>query len=250
MPNNEYISGMYEKLKGIVLNTIRYSDKHNIVHVYTDARGLMSFAVPQGKTHAARMRNAMLMPLSLVDMEAAVRNGRELAMMRELHRHYPLATLYSDPVKNAIAMFISELLAHVIQEPEGNDPLFRYIEQSVQLLEQMPDGYANFHICFLFHLGAHLGIQPNVESYRHGYWFDMIDGVFTPSAVRGHMLLQPREAQVIYLLSRMTFRNMAVFKFNREERNRMLDLIISYYRLHNAAIGTLRSPDILKQLFV
>jgi DNA repair protein RecO (recombination protein O) len=64
------------------------------------------------------------------------------------------------------------------------------------------------------------------------------------------MLLQPREAQVIYLLSRMTFRNMAVFKFNREERNRMLDLIISYYRLHNAAIGTLRSPDILKQLFV
>jgi hypothetical protein len=27
-------------------------------------------------------------------------------------------------------------------------------------------------------------------------------------------------------------------------------VIISYYRLHNAAIGTLRSPDILKQLFV
>ena len=241
---------MYEKLRGIVLNTIRYSDKHNIVHIYTDGRGLMSFAVPLGKTQAARMRNALLMPLSLIDLEAGVRHGRELSILREVRRNYPLATLYSDPIKNAIALFISELLAHVIQEPEGNDPLFRYIEQSVQLLEQMPGQIANFHICFLYHLGAHLGIQPNVDSYRKGYWFDMTEGVFVPGAVRGHMHLQPDEAQVIYLLSRMTFSNMSVFRFNREERNRMLDLIISYYRLHNAAIGTLRSPDILKQLFV
>ena len=241
---------MYEKLKGIVLNTIRYSDKHNIVHIYTDGHGLMSFAVPLGKTQAARMRNAMLMPLSLVDLEAGVRSGRDLAILRELRRNYPLATLYSDPVKNAIALFISELLAHVIQEPEGNEYLFSYIEQAVQLLEQMSGQVANFHICFLYHLGAHLGIQPNLESYRQGYWFDMTDGVFVPSAVRGHSLLQPSEAQVIHLLSRMTFANMGVFRFNREERNRMLDVIINYYRLHNAAIGTLRSPDILKQLFI
>lgn len=240
---------MYEKLKGIVLNTVRYSDKHNIVHIYTDGRGLMSFAVPQGKTQAARMRNALLMPLSLVNVEAAVRPGRDLATLREVRRNYPLATLYSDPIKNAIALFISELLAHVIQEPEGNPYLFSYIEQAVQLLEQMPDQVANFHICFLYHLGAHLGIQPNVESYSKGYWFDMTEGVFVPTAVRGHALLQPGEAQVIHLLSRMTFSNMGVFRFSREERNRMLDVIISYYRLHNAAIGTLRSPDILKQLF-
>ena len=241
---------MYEKLRGVVLNTIRYSDKHNIVHIYTDGRGLMSFAVPLGKTQAARMRNALLMPLSLVDLEAGVRPGRDLAVLREIHRNFPLATIYSDPVKNAISLFISELLAHVIQEPEGNDPLFRYIEQAVQLLEQLPGHVANFHICFLYHLGAHLGIQPNVESHHDGYWFDMTDGVFVPAAVSGHMNLQPSEAQVIHLLSRMTFSNMAVFRFNREERNRVLDVIISYYRLHNAAIGTLRSPDILKQLFV
>ena len=241
---------MYKKLRGIVLNTIRYSDKHNIVHVYTDGRGLMSFAVPLGKTQAARMRNALLMPLSLVDLEAGIRIGRDVATLREVRRNYPLATIYSDPIKNAIALFISELLAHVIQEPEGNDPLFRYIEQSVQLLEQMPGQVANFHICFLYHLGAHLGIQPNLESYSKGHWFDMIEGVFVPSAVRGHAMLQPQEAQVIHLLSRMTFGNMGVFRFNREERNRMLDVIISYYRLHNASLGTLRSPDILKQLFI
>ena len=241
---------MYEKFRGVVLNTIRYSDKHNIVHVYTDGRGLMSFAVPLGKTQAARMRNASLMPLSLVDLEANVRTDRELATLREMRRNYPLATIYSDPVKNAIALFVSELLTHVIQEPEGNEPLFRYIEQAVQLLEQMTSHVANFHICFLYHLGGHLGIQPNVDGYRSGRWFDMSDGVFVAAPVQGHQHLQPREAQVIHLLSRMTFANMGAFRFNREERNRVLDVIINYYRLHNAAIGTLRSPDILKQLFV
>ena len=241
---------MYEKLKGIVLNTIRYSDKNNIVRVYTDGRGLMAFAVPQGKTAAARMRNAMLMPLSLVNMEAATRPGRELAVMRELRRNYPLATIYSDPVKNAIALFISELLTHVIQEPERNEAMFSYIEQSVHLLEELPaTRAANFHICFLYHLGAHLGIQPNIESWRKGYWFDMTDGTFVSDPARGHQHLKPDEAQVIHLLSRMTFSNMAAFRFNRVERNRMLDVIITYYRMHNAALGTLKSPDILKQLF-
>ncbi len=242
---------MYEKLRGIVLNTIRYSDKNNIVRVYTDKCGLMAFAVPQGKTAAARMRNAMLMPLSLVGMEAATRPGRDLATMRDLHRNYPLASIYSDPVKNAIALFISELLTHVIQEPERNEAMFNYIEQSVRLLEELPvPCAANFHICFLYHLGSHLGIQPDVGNWREGYWFDMSGGTFVSDPAAGHHYLKPAEARVIHLLSRMTYDNMAAFRFSRVERNSMLDIIITYYRMHNAALGTLKSPDILKQLFV
>ena len=62
--------------------------------------------------------------------------------------------------------------------------------------------------------------------------------------------LEPEQARVIYLLSRMTYANLHLFRFNREERNRMLDVMLSYYRLHQSTLGTLRSPEILKQLFV
>ena len=48
----------------------------------------------------------------------------------------------------------------------------------------------------------------------------------------------------------MTFAGLNHFRFNRDERNRVLDTIIAYYRLHNSTIGTLRSPEVLKQLFV
>ncbi len=245
---------MYEKLHGIVLNVIRYNDRHNIAHVYTDVHGMMSFLVAQGVTRGARLRNAMFMPLSLIEMEARRMPGRELATMRDVRRYAMLADIYADPVKNAIALFVSELLTRVIHEQERNGALYSYVEQSVILLENLQAGVANFHICFLYHLGAHLGIQPDLDTYRPGRWFDMDNGVFVdnPAAMAGagRHLLVPEEAHVIHLLSHMTFAGLHHFRFNRDERNRVLDTIIAYYRLHNSTIGTLRSPEVLKQLFV
>lgn len=240
---------MYDKLHGIVLNTVKYSDRNNIVHIYTDVHGLMSFAVQQGATRAARMRNSMLMPLSLVSLEGRIVPGRDLAGMRDLQSAEALMNIYCDPVKNAIAMFMSEVLTHVIQEHERNDAMYTYIYNSVRLLNSATQGVANFHICFLFHLGALLGIEPDVSSYREGYWFNMSEGTFA-SGPSGGRYLRPEQARIIVLLSRMRYSNMHLFRFNREQRNEVLDVILDYYRLHNSTLGTLRSPDILKQLFV
>jgi len=242
---------MYEKLQGIVLNTVRYSDRTSIAHLYTDGHGLMSFAVPQGTGREARRRAALLMPLSLVSVEARVLPHREVCTMREVRLAVPLSTLYGDPYKNAVAMFLSELLTRVIQEPERNDALFSYIWQAVLRLESS-EGAAvgNFHLCFLYHLGTHLGIQPDIATWREGSWFDMTDGVFDSGSSNGHPHLQPAEAQVLHLLSRMTWDNMAHFQFNRDQRNRALEVMISYYQLHHAALGTMRSPAVLQQLFV
>ncbi len=240
---------MYEKLRGIVLNTVKYSDRNNIVHIYSDVHGLMSFAVPQGKTRGSRLRNSKLMPLSLVELEARVLPGRELSTLHDLRATIPLVSVRSDPVKVAVAMFMSEVLTRVIQEQEQNRALYTYIYNSVVSLEQAVAGIANFHICFLFHLGALLGIEPEVRTHREGYWFDMIEGTFTPGP-HGGCYLSPREASVIVLLSRMRYDNMHLFRFNREQRNRVLDLILDYYAIHNSTLGTLRSPEVLKQLFV
>ena len=241
---------MHETLRGVVLNVIKYNDRNNIVHIYTDRHGLLSFLVAQGKTAAARMRNAMMMPLSLVQFETNIVPGKDIFLMHDLQRTHRLNSIYADPVKNAVAMFISELLSHTIQEREQNRALFQYIKTAVLLLDNMSHGAANFHICFLYHLGAFLGIEPDIETYRDGYWFDMLGGTFVSSPGLGGKLLKPDDARVIMLLSRMTFSNLHKFRFNRDERNQMLDTIIAYYRLHNSTIGTLRSPDILKQLFV
>ena len=241
---------MQEKLEGIVINVIKYNDKHNIAHIYTDKLGMLAFLVRQGTTHASRMRNAMFMPLSLIGFEARLQPGRELGTLHDVRRTAVLMSIYSDPMKNAVAMFVSELLSHTIQEQEQNMVLYSYIKSCILRLEESRTSIANFHICFLYQLGQFIGIQPDIDSYHEGYWFNMSEGVYTQHPHAGAKMLPPSQAQVLPLLSRMTFDNMHHFKFTREQRNEMLEIILNYYRLHHSTLGTLRSPDVLKQLFV
>ena len=240
---------MYEKTRGIVLHTIKYNERNSIVHLYTDTHGRMSFLLPQGATRGARLRNAMFMPLSMVEFEARISPGRDIATLKDCRCPEPLPALRADPVKGMVAMFVSELLSRSVQESEGNEPLFRFIATSVRLLDSMRQGVANFHICFLFHLGAFIGIQPDTATYRRGYWFDMENGVFTPSHPLHQHVLAPREAEVIMLLSRMTFANLHRFRFSRAQRNEILDIALAYYQLHNSTIGAMKSPEILRQVF-
>lgn len=241
---------MQEKLEGIVINVIKYNDKHNIAHIYTDKLGMLAFLVRQGTTHASRMRNAMFMPLSLIGFEARLQPGRELGTLHDVRRTAVLMSIYSDPMKNAVAMFVSELLSHTIQEQEQNMVLYSYIKSCILRLEESRASIANFHICFLYQLGQFIGIQPDIDSYHEGYWFNMSEGVYTQHPHAGAKMLPPSQAQVLPLLSRMTFDNMHHFKFTRDQRNEMLEIILGYYRLHHSTLGTLRSPEVLKQLFV
>ena len=43
--------------------------------------------------------------------------------------------------------------------------------------------------------------------------------------------------------------NMHLFRFSRRERNEALDLILEYYSLHYTSLTSLRSLDILRELF-
>ena len=46
---------MLQKLDGVVLHVVRYSDKSNIVHIYTCQHGSMSFVIP-----ATRSRKSLV----------------------------------------------------------------------------------------------------------------------------------------------------------------------------------------------
>ncbi len=240
---------MRDKLNGVVLGTVKCNERTNIVRIYTDRRGLMAFVVPQGVTAASRMRNAMLMPLSLVEFEATGRPGEDLCRFRDLRRTQPLARIYGDPVKVTIALFVAEVLSHTIQEREQNAQLYNYISTSVRLLDAMERGVANFHICFLYGLGRIMGVEPDTHSYRQGYWFDLEGGTFAPAPTPGGRWVQPAVAAAVNALSRMTWSNLHLFRFSHTERSEVLDAIIEYFHIHHASLGTLRSLDVLKQVF-
>ena len=135
---------MIEKLQGVVLRTIKYNDKNAIVRVYTDMHGVIAFLLPQGNGKVARQRRALFQPLSLVEIVADIRQGRDLYSIKEARCLHPLHSLHTDPVKNAVALFVTELLSAVIVEQERNPALFSFVAGSVVFLDRANDGIANF----------------------------------------------------------------------------------------------------------
>ena len=51
------------------------------------------------------------------------------------------------------------------------------------------------------------------------------------------------------MLMRMNYETMHLFAMSRTERNRCLEIILRYYRLHLPGFPELKSPDVLRELF-
>ena len=96
---------MLEKTLGIVLHIIPYNDKISVAHLYTEQYGRSSYLIPQGGGKKARMFRSLFMPFSILELDIDYRNSRELQKIIEARTVLPLQNIYSDPVKNAEALF-------------------------------------------------------------------------------------------------------------------------------------------------
>ncbi len=233
----------------VALKTTKYSDTRTILSAYSREYGRVSFTLPAGSGRAAARIRALTMPLGVIECVGEWRPGREIMPMRQPVQSIALTTLHSDPVKQMLSMFIAELLAAVLRESDPDPALYDYIVAGIRILDEADARRtANFHICFLFNLGRHLGIEPDVSTYSLGSVFDIADGRWRMSAPVAGSYLPPDEADVVYRLSRMTFANMHCFRFNRCERNAILDVIMDYYSTHYVSLRRLHSLDILRTM--
>lgn len=234
----------------ISLRTIRYNDRHNILTAYSLEGGTVAFLTPAGQGREASRRRALLMPLSLIECVGDRRPGHEIMVMHEPQATAALSSLRSNPIKSSVAIFLAEVLTAILREGVPDEHLFKYIEESVRLLDRLPQSRcANFHVCFLYRLGHYLGIRPDATGYREGMVFDLLDSRFRQTPPLHGRFLAPAESAAVAALDRMNFRNMHFFAMSRRERNALLDGILDYYSTHYASLTSLRSLDVLRAVF-
>lgn len=241
---------MFQKVTGIVLHVLKYTDTSNVVDVYTKEGGRISFLVNVSRSRKSGMRSALFQPLALVELEADFRPNVSLHRVKEVKLAYPFRSLPFHPYKSSIALFLAEFLYRALKEEAPNEPLFEYLYHSILWLDACENrSFANFHLVFLMRLSRFLGLYPNVEDYTEGCYFDMLNACFTSLLPKGGVFLKPDEAGRIRLLLRMNYDTMHLFTMNRVERNRCLTVINDYYRLHLPDFPTLKSLDVLRELF-
>lgn len=241
---------MYQPLHCIALRTIKYNDKHSILSVYSLEMGRLSFLISAGNGREANRRRALFMPLSIFECVASIKPGRELHTMRDPRVLVPLHGLHSHPVKGAVSMFIAEVLNAVLRESQSDNATFAFLVDAITRFDVMTDGIANYHLCFLYRLGRFIGIEPDISSYQKGAVFDMQEGRFRMTPPLHHKYLNADDAAVLAMLSRITFDNMRFYKFNRNQRNDLLDKILEYYTIHYSSLSQTQSLDVLRALWV
>lgn len=238
-----------ERIAGIVLDVKKHNDRNNIVTLYTRSRGRMTFVSPVGTGRSAAARYARLLPLSAIETDVNVRAGQEL---QRLGAVAPLAVwhdIYSNPAKQAIALFLSEFLNRLLRESAPDERMWDFIFNSIRLLDNMEKATANFHLAFLISLMPYSGIFPDTSGYEEGDSFDMRSASFEAFLPAHGDCLTGDEARAVVTLSRMTFYNARLFRLTPPQRTRALRQILKYYSIHYPGTSQLKSLDILTEIF-
>jgi DNA repair protein RecO (recombination protein O) len=210
----------------------------------------MALILPAGGAgRAVRMRNAATMPLSQVEFQCVINTAKEFQKVSSITLQSHYRTIYFNPFKNAIAQFVAEFLSRFLRDTVPDKLMYNYIASSLELLDEMDKGLANFHIAFLSGLAYFVGIAPDVSTYSSGRVFDMRAGRYDGRMPLHKDILTGESAQVPLMLSRMNFANLQLFRFSRERRVAILEGILKYYELHFPGCGHLNSLEVLVKLF-
>ena len=240
---------MLTNTRGIVLHAIPYNDTYAIVAVYTEAFGRVSYLVSRSRGKKAAAQKALFMPFAVLDMEVEHLPKRDLHRIKDCRFCFPQTDTFCHPVKNVLALFLSEVLFRTVRNTEADSPLFLYIYKAIAFLETADRGIANFHITFLFHLLHYLGIYPDTRLQKDGTYFDLLNGEFTYLLPTHPHYLSAEESRAFARLLRINFENMSLYSFSRQDRVHIINRIFEYYRLHLPDFPEIKSLAVLQSLF-
>lgn len=240
---------MLEKTKGIVLHSLRYGEDSLIVNVLTLSRGTLTFMVKVPRGRHAAVKTQLLRPLTILDMDIDYRERMQMQRIKDMHVAVVYSSLPYEPAKEAVAMFLGEVLYHALKRESENPVLFGFLEHSLEWFDLAESNYANFHLCLLIQLTRHLGFYPNMDAPSANWLFDLLDGCFVPSVPSHGQYLLPHEAEFLAKLLKMNYDTMHRVHLNRQQRGRILRMLNTYYRVHVPDFPELKSLDVLAELF-
>ena len=240
---------MMTKTQAIVLHSLKYGETRLIVDMFTRAFGRQSFIVSIPKTPKGKIKKQFFQPLTLLDIETDIRPRLQLQKLHDVRLMSPFASIPFDPDKLAISLFVAEFLYYALRSEQRNELLYDYLENSIMWLDGQQVRFANFHLVFLLRLTRFLGFYPNLDAYKDGDYFDLRESVFMSNPPVHRDFLHPEEAQKVQLMMRMDYPTMHLFRMSHQERNRLLEVSLKYYRLHLPDFPEMKSIEVLRALY-
>lgn len=239
---------MLHKTRGIVFKTTSYSESSVVVQVFTEKFGLQSYLINGVKKPRAKIPLNMLQPLHLLDMVVYHKPTGGIQRVAELRQAPLFRSIPYDVVKSCLVMFLNEVLYKAVRQESEDEVLFGFLFQSIELLDRMEKGLANFHLYFLLHLSRFLGFYPDRTLERSADYFDLLEGTYSRTAPHHVSVLQPPHTGYWTAILGSDYESLGTLRIPPEERKLLLAKVLDYYRLHIEGFGTIRSMEVLEEV--
>jgi DNA repair protein RecO (recombination protein O) len=246
------------KTKGIVLRTVKYGETSVIVTILTGLFGVQSYLVNGVRVSSKKGSGKanLFQPTAILDLVVYHNELKQLQRIKEFRWAVLYEQILSDVQKNAVALFMVELLTKCLKQPEPNADLFNFCEDAFIHLDKSTTAVmANFPLFFALHLPYFFGfrIEPAAgtsdgEEGREIY-LDLVEGEYVTDRPAHPHFLEGRHA--LYTLQLLKVRQpseLADLKMNQDIRRELLFAYEKYYALHVQEFGSLKTIPVLKEI--
>jgi DNA repair protein RecO (recombination protein O) len=238
------------KTNGIVLRSVKYGETSVIVTIFTDLFGIQSYLVNGVRTSSKKTQNKanLFQPAAILQLVVYQNELKKLQRIKESNWEYLYEHIFFSVAKNAVAMFIVELLSKCLKQPETNNELFEFTEDILIHLDKSNDmEMANYPLFFATHLATFLGLQIH-DNYSVGNdILDLQEGLFIAEKPQHpYFLEEPYSNIASQLMKIMQPHELVQIKINKDVRRIMMTAFQNYYALHIQDFGVMKSVPVLQ----
>jgi DNA repair protein RecO (recombination protein O) len=233
--------------EGIVIHTTRYAENSIIARIYTRDRGLQTCIASAGTGKKAAARH-LLQPLSLVQYTASLSPRAEMVRISDLGCFQPYQDLPYNIIKSTVGMFLCEVLHRSLKTDQPDEQLYEFLRSSLVILDLSIGALPDFHISFLLKLSGHLGFYPMGEYGAQSSYFDLQEGLFCSNVPATPHYLDPALADLLHRYLDAGYTDLPLLNVPKEQRRKLLNALITYFRLHIPSFGEIRSLSVLEEI--
>jgi DNA repair protein RecO (recombination protein O) len=248
----KYMSDKTHKTKGIVLRTVKYGETSLIVTILTELFGVQSYIVNGVRTATKKGSGKanLFQPSSILDLVVYHNELKHLNRIKEFRWGYLYQHIFSDVPKNAVALFMVELLTKCLKQPEANPDLFNFCEDAFIHLDESSGGVmANFPLFFALQLPSFFGFRISDHYTEEQPVLDLQEGMFVSERPHHPHFLEGKQAEVTNeLLKVMQPEELEQVKLNHDFRRQLLFTYETYYALHIQDFGTMKTLPVLREV--
>ena len=246
------MSAKLHKTKGIVLRTVKYGETSVIVNVFTELFGVQGYLVNgvRSSSKQAAGKASYFQPAAILDLVVYHNELKHLNRIKEFKWAYLYQHILSDVRKNAVALFMIELLTKCLKQPEPNTDLFHFTEDCFLYLDKSNGtAMANLPLFFAVHLTHFLGFKMTDDYTIEKTILDLQEGGYVTEQPEHPHFLEGQQAFITsQLLKAQQPQDLEDIKLNHDFRRSLLHVLESYYALHIHDFGTMKTLPVLKEV--